>query len=384
MRNPIHALLPLATLLTLSACGLDPAKVAAHTLLADDGATVEAEDGVQFAVIGNTTGDATEALVADLATRTAGSDRLDFVVLMGGQVSASTTRAWKSFNKTFEGVLAGPGVEGGLPAVPVAGQGEGTGDEIYRGWGAAFPGVGQDIGYNRLASWYYFDIKTGDQTWRFLVMDADRARLKSRWSEQLGWLQGAIDGDYDGLITLFYDPAYSLAGATVNSSRAAAPAEILDFLDEKIEQTRLKAVFFAGPGANQVLAPGGLYGPLFIGAGAGGGTPEDLHREDPNDSGGETLILESSYDGTMVESVNKWSQAGLIEEKVVNEARGLNEFDGRPRVIKGASVPTTGWWEVKINGTALSVRLHMVQPDGTYAETWQGVTRLGAPWITVP
>ena len=49
MRNPIHALLPLATLLTLSACGLDPAKVAAHTLLADDGATVETEDGVQFA-----------------------------------------------------------------------------------------------------------------------------------------------------------------------------------------------------------------------------------------------------------------------------------------------------------------------------------------------
>lgn len=384
MRFSTLTLLSLTSLLTLPACGLDPAKIAGHTLLADDGKRIEVDGGVQFAVVGNTTGDAAEALVADLSTRVNGANGLDFVVLMGGQVDASTSRAWKRFDRSFEGVLAAPNREGGVPAVPVAGAGEGVGDETYRGWGAAFPGVGQDIGYNRVASWYYFDVVTGGKTWRFLVMDADRARLKSRWAEQLGWLEGAITGEFDGLITLFYQPTYSLAGGDVNSDRSPAPAEILDTIDDKVDQTKLKAVFFAGPNANQVLAPGGLYGPLYVGAGAGGASPVDLHREDPNDGGGETLILESSFDGTLVESVGKWNQAGLIDEKVVNQARGLNEFEGRPRIIKGSAVPTTGWWEIKISGDALSMRLHMVQPDGSFAETWQGVTRLGAPWVTVP
>lgn len=379
-----RSLAPIPALLTLAGCGLDPSKVAAHALLADDGAKVERESGVQFAVVGNTTGDGAAPLVADIGAHLAGEDGLDFVVLMGGQVESSSTRAWKAFDKTFAGVLAGPNVEGGVPAVPVAGAGEGTGDETYRGWGAAFPGVGQDIGYNRVASWYSFDLVTGGKSWRFLVMDADRARLKSRWGEQLAWMATAVEGEYDGMIVLFYEPAYNLAGASVNSQRASAPADILDALDERIDETKLKAVFFAGPAANQVLAPDGPYGPLFVGAGAGGVPAADLHREDPVDGGGEPLALESSYDATMVESVSKWSNAGLIEEKVVNEARGLNEFDGKPRVLRGEAVPTTGWWEVKINGTALSMRLHMIQPDGTYAETWQGVTRLGGPWTTVP
>ena len=382
--RPIRSLSLLAPLFTLAACGLDPSKIAAHTLLADDGARLERTDSVQFAVVGNPAGEGTPALVSDLSNHLGGDEGLDFVVLMGGVVDSSSNRAWKQFSRTFEGVLAGPSAEGGVPAVPVAGAGEGNGDDVYRGWGAAFPGVGQDIGLNRVASWYDFDLVTDGKTWRFLVMDANRARLKSRWGEQLNWMKTAVEGEYDGLIVLFYDAPYSLAGATVTSQRASAPGDLLDALDAQIDETKLKAVFFAGPPANQVLAPDGPYGALYIGAGAGGVPLADLHREDPEDGAGEPLTLESSYDGTMVETVGKWSQAGLIEEKVVNEARALGEFEGRPRIVRGEAVPTTGWWEVKLNGTALSVQLHLVQPDGSYAPSWQGVTRLGGPWTTVP
>ena len=57
--RPIRSLSLLAPLFTLAACGLDPSKIAAHTLLADDGARLERTDSVQFAVVGNPAGEGT-------------------------------------------------------------------------------------------------------------------------------------------------------------------------------------------------------------------------------------------------------------------------------------------------------------------------------------
>ena len=51
--------------------------------------------------------------------------------------------------------------------IVVAGDRDGTGDNRYEGLGATFPGLGVDIGVNRVATWYSFDVRTDGLVWRF-------------------------------------------------------------------------------------------------------------------------------------------------------------------------------------------------------------------------
>ncbi len=376
------------SLLILAGCGLDPAKIAPHALYADDGARVVHPGPVSFAVVGNTAGDAmTESVLADLEARAASEPKLAFLALLGGVVDASTNASWKAFDAAYSGLLAKPDATGGaqLPAVPVAGAGEGRGDANYLGLSAAFPGLGADIGLSRVASWYSFDLVSGETVWRVFVLDAAKERLASRWTEQLGWLETAAEGEYDGAMVFVHDAPFSLAGGLPSGAAADAPTELLDTLIADIDDTKVKAVFFAGPSATQVLSPEGEYGTLHIGAGGGGAPLSDVWREAPQPPEGEDpLTLEPSFDGTLVDALNRWGNAGELDAKAVDMARGKGEFEGAPRRVQSGLVPTWGWWEVQVDGPALSLRLHLYQPDGSFASSWSGRTRLGEPWATVP
>lgn len=387
--NRLTALLisSLLGLCALPARALDPAKVAPHAIFAEDGARVEFPGPVSFAVVGNTAGKGqAEGVVGSIAAR---ASSLSFVALLGGQVPASKPGPWKAFDAAFSSLLATPGVEaqGKLPAMPVAGAGEGSGDPTYQGWGAAFPGVGADIGLNRVASWYAFDLVSGETTWRVFVLDAGRSRIGSRWNEQLAWLESAAsEGDFDGALVFMHDAPYSLAGANPDGARAEAPGALLDALDAHIDETRLKAVFFAGPAVTQVLTPDNEYGALQVGAGGGGAPVQDLWREapDPKEGTREPLTLETSFDATIVLALNRWSEAVALDDKLVDAARGKGDFEGRPRRVSAKAVPTWGWYEVTVDGPALAIRLHLYQPDGSFAPTWKATSEIGQPWATLP
>lgn len=383
-----RSLLLYALLLPLAACGFDPAKIAPHALYADDGARVVVPGPVAFAVVGNTAGDvATDDVLASLSARIPGDPPLSFLALLGGMVDTSSNAAWKAFDVSTDGLLTRPGSDaiGSLPAVPVAGAGEGRGDEGYRGLAAAFPGIGADIGLGRVATWYSFDLQSAETTWRIFVLDAAKARLASRWNEQIAWLDEVADGDYDGALVFMHDAPLSLAGPLPSGSPAEAPTELLDTLLADIDDTKVKAVFFAGPSATQVISPEGEYGTLHVGAGGGGSPLVDLWREAPKPPEGEDpLSLESSFDGTLVGALNAWSSAVEIDPKLVDMARGKGDFEGVPRRVSASAVPTWGWWEVQVDGPALALRLHLYQPGGGFAPSWSGRTTLGEPWKTVP
>ncbi len=372
--------------LLLSACGLDPAKVAPHALYADDGARVVHPGELRFAVVGNTAGDAmTDAVLADLSTRMGAEPKLSFLALAGDVVDGSSNASWKGFDVAFGGLVAKPEGGAGVPAVPVAGDGEGRGDPNYLGLAAAFPGLGADIGLGRVASWYAFDVVSAETTWRIFVLDGAKERLGSRWNEQLGWLGEVADGEYDGALVFLSQAPLSLAGPLPDGAWAEAPSELIDTLVADIDDTKLKAVFFASAPASQVLAPDGEYGALLIGAGGGGSPLQDLWRESPKPAeGNDPLTLESSFDGTLGAALNRWADGGTLDDKVVDMARGKGEFEGAPRRVQAAAVPTWGWWEATLDGPALSLRLHLYQPDGSFADAWSGRTRLGEAWRTVP
>lgn len=367
-------------------CGLDPGKVAPHALLQDDGGKAVFPGPVRFAVVGNTAGDEmTGTILESIQAAREGEVPLSFVALAGGLVTSSTSASWKAMDQAYSGLLEPQGGGGGLPALPAAGDGEGRGDPNYAGMAAAFPGFGADIGLNRVASWYYVDLVSGAATWRIFVLDAARARLGSRWNEEIGWLKTASEGDYDGAMVLLSAPTWSLAGPAPTGAIAEGPGELLDTLVAKIDDTRVKVVFYGGDPASQVVAPEGEWGTLHIDAGGGGSAPVDLWREAPDPpQGEEPLTLESSFDSTLVAALNAWSGATDMNPKLVDMARGRGAFEGVPRRVSADAVPTWGWWEVTVDGPALDIHLHLYQPDGTVTPTWHGTTKLGEAWSTVP
>ena len=145
-------------------------------IYADNGEVKTVTGAVHFAVVGDTRDaiaadkvngrfsidGAEQAIVADLMARV-DEYRLKFAVLLGNMVTTSSTGEWKNFNRDWQGALAGSQLSeaGGtrLKSLPVCGTSDRTGDEWLTGFGAAFPGVGADIGANRVASWYSVDIR---------------------------------------------------------------------------------------------------------------------------------------------------------------------------------------------------------------------------------
>jgi hypothetical protein len=370
-----RTLAALLSLLLISACGIDPDKIAGHEIYADDGQTINAPRTLTFAVVGNTFGtlqheedkeqvargqrSVSDVLVEDLAAQLR-HERYAFLVLMGDMVGASSTKAWEAFDLAMRNLLKGetepesPRIR--MPVVPVPGEREFRGDRFLEGFGAAFPDVGSNIGYNRVAGWYAFDCKVRDATWRFLVLDSNRKALGPRWKEQLYWIPRAVEnGEYDHLVVFMHHPLMSLVPEG-EANHEGAPAELLEIVEDSIGLMKLRAVFMADPGTSEAFMVGGRFGTLHVNAGGGGGEAEDLQRwGHVRAAGVEATQLEPIFDMTLLNTFNERALAHEFPEVIIDAARAQRSYEGFPGVYDSRWFPTHGYWWVEIEGHDMDV-----------------------------
>lgn len=366
-------------LFLLTGCiGLNVNAVPTQDLYADDGETKTAKGRVEFAVVGDSrpfvqgeqtrgrvaTPGAEEAIVKDVSAAVQ-AESVDFVVLMGNMVAGSSTAEWKGFSKDWSLVLSGSELpETGTlrtRVIPVAGSSDRAGDDRLRGFGAAFPGVGKEIGYNRVASWYAFDVEAGRATWRLMVLDSAKEDLGSRWGEQMAWIPKALEGEYDGLIVFMHHPRWTLAkGAEADAD--GAPSELLDAVDDATKIGALKAVFSGNTLTNEVYLPGGKFGEMFVVAGASGAPADSLKRW--GRVGQEDLKLEPIYDLALMKEFDRWIEPKGISEAVQDKAKGAGDWKGFDAEIDSAAMPVQGWWNVALVGDDMELTFRMVGADG--------------------
>jgi hypothetical protein len=387
--------LPFAAAPPVARAGGPPTQV----LFADDGAAFEAEAPLRFAVLGNTRGlavpgdatagavlhkGATRAILADLQARIASSDGPELLLLTGGQVRSGAAAEYKSAAKALAPVLAGTTpvkTEGlkRLAGVPVAGDHEAAGDDRYAGFGEAWPGVGADIGFGRVATWYWFDVRHEGFTWRFVVMDAGKAHLGSRWTEQLGWIErSASQGKFDGAVVLMHEGLVDLGGREPAMNRDDGPRELLEALEDKIGLARVKAVIFDGHGSCQSLLPDGPLGTLHVGGGCAGGPVRPLRRWSAADQAGiaKDVPLEPLFDLALMAELDRRARDEQVPEIALDEARSRNSFEGFPGTYNARHAPALGWWEGAVQGGQLSLGFRVWRPDGSLHEVYR-VTYLG-------
>lgn len=364
--------------LLIGCAGVNVNAIPTQDLWIDDGEVRKENGVVQFAVVGDVrpfmpgdqakgrtaTPDTEAAVVRDISDAVQRED-VDFVVLLGDLVRTSTTGDWKRFAKAWSLVLSGSELpETGTlrtRVVPVAGNHDRYGDTWLKGFGAAFPNVGADIGFNRVATWYAFDIQAGKGTWRFVVVDSDKNALGSRWSEQMEWLPKALDGDYDGLLVFMHHPRWTLAKGET-SDQGGGPTELLDVVETETKVGVLRAVFAGHAHTNEVYLPGGKLGEMFVVAGGGGSPANSLPRW--GRVGEQDLKLEPIFDLALVRELDKWMEAKEYPETVREQARATGSWQGFTGEFDARYYPIQGWWNVALDGKDMSLTFRMVGPDG--------------------
>lgn len=398
-----HWLAALALLPSLSSFAAKATEeITDHALFADDGETVEFDGPVSFAVIGNTregvpmadnkngrrgfTSGVTEALVADMAAQVAAGGP-EFLVLTGDNVRGGSAAEYNGWSRRFrELVDGGPAPTADLKrikVVPVAGNHEALGDKRFDAWMGAYPGVGADIGFNRVGSWYAFDVETKGETWRFMVLDSGKKRLGSRWSEQMNWIPRALEGRYDGLLVFMHDGLVDLSGRstakTDHMNVDDGPRQLVEHIEESTPNlTTLRGIFFAGGHANQIMLPDGTFGPVYVGAGGGGAPGEDLKRWAAADAAGrkEDVALEPIFDMALLKALKDWNSRmnDKVPDLVLDEAQAKNSYEGFIGAYNAGSFPTYGWWQVDLDGKVIALNYRMYMPDGKmkflYRITW--------------
>ena len=387
--HPTHVLVLLTPLLAqVVACAKNAADITSNKIYADDGQVIAAEGTSTFAVVGNTrdpipmldgssgkkgdVADVTGDIVSDISAQVEAGGP-DFLVLMGDQVRTGSTGEYNSFNRDFRRLIdGGPAPDTTtkrVGVIPVPGNREAAMDKRFGAWEAAFPGVGAEIGYNRVGSWYYFDVESKGTTWRLMVLDTGKKRLGSRWNEQRNWIPRALEGDYDTLIIFMHDSLFDLGGAKVGMNPGGSPGELIDIVEEKAPRLdALRAVFFAGSHTNQVLMPDGPFGALYLGAGGGGAPAEDLMRWGPADAAGrnEDIQLEPIFDLALLSALDGYAQRGQVPEVTLDQAKAKNSYEGFTGTFNASQFPVYGWWQVDLDGPAASVAFRLRSPDAVF------------------
>lgn len=371
----------------LSACifGVNPGALSTHDLYADDGETKESKARFEFAVIGDTRGQGPEdratgrvptagaeaAIVADVSAQV--EDGLDMVLLLGNMVARSSTANWRAFAKDWQPVLSGSELsETGAARVrvsPVAGASDRLGDYRLRGWGASFPNAGAEIGYNRVASWYAYDVVVMGKTWRFLVLDSDKAHLGSRWQEQLTWVAEAGKGDFAGILIFMNQPRHTLA-LKQSANPDDGPAELIAAVEDVARLNMIKAVFAADTGANEVFLPFGRMGELYVNANSGAPAASLARWRYARADGEEDLRLEPLYDLALLRQFDAWASAMGFPETVVDRAKARGSYEGFTGELDAKSFPNQGWWGVTLVGERLRVRYRTADPTGAFQEAY--------------
>lgn len=372
-------------LFLLTGCiGLNATAIPTQDIYADNGETKGGPSRVEFAVVGDVrpaipgeeargrvATPATAAAVAKDISAAVQADDASFVVLLGNLVATSSTAEWKGFARGWSQVISGSELpEAGVQrvrVVPVAGASDRAGDDRLVGFGAAFPGVGADIGYNRVASWYSFDVTAGKATWRMLILDSAKDTLGSRWNEQMAWIPKALEGDYDGLIVFMHHPLWTLAkGSTPDEGKA--PSELLDTVDQSTKIGALKAVFSGNAHTNEVYLPGGRFGELYVNAG-GGGAPADTVKRWGR-VGQEDLKMEPIFDLALVKEFDRWIEPRAISEALQEKAKASGSWSGFDAEIDAAAMPVQGWWNVALIGDDMQMTFRMVGADGALKDLY--------------
>jgi hypothetical protein len=370
-----------AALFATVACGIDPEKIPSQQLYAKDATAVTDGDTVGFAIVGASRGpvpkvglDDTNALVADLVDQ-APVKALDFVVFTGDYVSRSSTAEWSAFSERWHDLLAGQATseqKRRRKVVPVPGDQEYAGDKRLVGFGAAFEGVGAQIGFNRVGSWYHFDVQSNAKVWRFVVVDTHKAELGSRWQEQLFWLPKVVsDPSYDHLIVLMSDPWVTMAEG-VSMDPGDGPSELLAIIDENAGLAKLVGVVTGGNHSNEVYLPSGNFGEGVIVAGNGAIEARDIARWGAADDAGlKDVKLEPLFDLALMAEFDRWNTARTYTEKTIDHAKARGAYETYTGVYEGGPFPVRGWWFGEIVGNKLSLGFRMRGHDGKFYDIYK-------------
>lgn len=382
-----------------------PNRITNHPLLVDDGETLRASEPLVFAMIGNTRGPVAGAdlavglnihkeirgqVVEHIASKAAQEGGPALLWMLGDHVrKGSAPGDWKAMDKALGAILDGAKPPKGteprqLRAIPVAGDHEGEGDERYFGFGDAFPGVGADIGFGRVATWYHFDLQAGDVTWRFMVVDPRKEALGSRWTEQMGWVDRTLkEPKFDYLVVVMHDPVFDLGGRQPDMNRGGGSLDLLEEIEDRIGVLRLRAVITAGHHTNQVLMPDGPRGALHVGMGGAGPVQDSLMRWAAADDAGRAaeVNLEPIFDLAVLDQLDRWNRDHGLPDVVIDEAKARGQFEGFTAAYNARQFPVAGWWEMRIDGSVMVLDYHYRKLDGSFVNIYRAQHQPEVGWI---
>jgi hypothetical protein len=252
-----------------------------------------------------------------------------------------------------------------VAALPVVGDREFLFDDSLSRMGSTFPGSGADIGYNRQASWYTFDVTVSRHTWRFMVLDTNKEALGSRWREQLNWIPRATTGEYDYLLVFMHHPRVTLAnGAEMN--RGGIPSDLIDRVEDSTDILKLRAVFAAGSHTNEFYLPEGFLGVGYFVAGGGGARADTLNRwGDGSPAGYEAIQLEPRFDLALQAEFGRQADQGDWPQEVREHARADGEWAGFPGGYDADWFPLYGYWSVALQREGLVATFVQVGESGS-------------------
>lgn len=384
MKTMYHSLLAAIFCASTAAHAQDP-----MSLYADDGDRITADGAVSFAVVGNSrAGVAADKATGRTGTQDGAAEQIfsdiaqadtDFVVLMGDLVRSGKKGDYKKLSKAIAPLK-------GHKVVPVAGDHEHRGDATLQQWQAFFPEAGADIGFNRVGSWMWFDIKSEGHIYRFLVLDTNKEALGSRWNEQMTWLPGALEGRFESVFVFLHDPHLELGGREPVMNPGGVPGELLEMIEGDVGLNKIRAIFSAGSHASTVIRPDGPFGTLYVGAGGGGAPAEDLSRWYSAEAAGidKDVSLEPLYDVSILNALRHWSDDHAVPQSVMDEARADGTYDGFRGVVSGRHMPTHGWFNVSIDGENVNVTFRHRLPDGTIERRYGARYSAESGWIPAP
>ena len=257
---------------------------------------------------------------------------------------------------------------GPTPRANLAGNTDAAGDDRYTGFGAAFPGVGADIGFNRVATWYHVDLEVAGHTWRIVAVDSNKSSLGSRWDEQMAYIEKSLTADqdeYDSVLVFVHHPLITLAAGQL-SNEGEATSELLAQIDGATKVGAIKAVFSSHSHAGEVFLPRGKFGELYVNAGGGGAPADNLARWGHAEAGGfPDVKLETTFDFALLRELEKHAEARKCTPAAIDHAKSAGSWAGFPGEYEAACLPVQGWWDVSLAGEKMSLSWRQIQPDGT-------------------
>lgn len=371
-------------------CGAQAAHAQdAFTLYADDGDRITVEETVSFAVVGNTRGaesgdtaagrsnggrEVAHQIFSDIA-----GAQPEFVVLMGDMVRSGRVPEYKKLREAAAPIAA-------ARVIPVVGDQEVERDPQLETWAQYFPGAGADIGFNRVGSWMWFDVKTQAHIYRFLILDSNKQSMGSRWQEQLNWLPSALEGRFESLFVFVHHPMLELGGQEPKMNPQGVTKELLDIVELGVELNQIRAIFSAGTHVSSVIRPDGPFGTLYVGAGGGGAPADDLSRWYFAEAAGlnQDVGLEPVFDMAVLNALRAVDDDQPVPRAVMDQATASGAFDGFRGVVQAKHMPTHGWFDVSLEGENVRIAFRHRTPNGEISQRYSIQFSKDGGWLALP